>query len=79
MRSEHSPLPGDVPLDDSVTVFDTIYADEPTPLVREAATRGARVATGAPMFILQAERQFAAWTGRPAPEGLFANLLRSAD
>ena len=76
---DESPLPDDVHLDESITVFDTIYADEPTPLVREAAARGARVTSGALMFILQAERQFKAWTGQEPPSGLFASLLETSD
>ena len=63
----------------SSLAFDTIYADEPTPLIREAASRGARVTSGSLMFILQAERQFKAFTGKEPPTGLFASLLDTSD
>lgn len=77
--ADASPLPEGVPLDGTVTVFDTIYSDEPTPMIRHALERGARVATGAPMFLLQAERQFESWTGSPAPAGLFASIIEAGD
>jgi 3-dehydroquinate dehydratase/shikimate dehydrogenase len=72
-----SPLPDDVELDESTTVLDTIYAPEATPLVRDAASRGARVATGDSMFIRQAALQFRAWTGTDVPEGLFEQVLQA--
>jgi hypothetical protein len=31
------------------------------------------------MFILQAERQFKAWTGEQPPSGLFASMLDPTD
>ena len=75
---EESPLPEDVALDGTVTVFDTIHTtDEPTPLVRRATEQGARIATGRTMFLLQAELQFEAWTGVRPAEGLFAGVLES--
>jgi 3-dehydroquinate dehydratase/shikimate dehydrogenase len=52
-----SPLPDDVALDDSIVVFDTVYAPERTPLLAEAASRGAKVVGGMSMFTRQAERQ----------------------
>jgi len=64
---EESPLPERVKLDDSVTVFDTVYNPVRTPLLREAETRGARVVSGLDMFVAQAALQFERWTGGPAP------------
>jgi shikimate 5-dehydrogenase len=52
-----SPLPEDVGLDDSIVVFDTVYAPERTPLLAEAASRGAKVVGGLEMFTRQAARQ----------------------
>ncbi len=69
------PLPDDVPLDDSVVVMDTIYKPRVTPLVRLAASRGARVVDGTHMFMRQAEMQFAMFTGHAAPAGLFHGLV----
>ncbi len=66
---------GDVPLDDRVTVFDTVYTPERTPLILEAEARGARTITGIDMFISQAAKQFELWTGKTAPLGLFKSSL----
>ena len=68
-------MPAEVTLDDSVVVLETIYARDPTPLARHAASCGARVATGESMFVRQAELQFAAWTGKSVPTGLFERVL----
>jgi 3-dehydroquinate dehydratase/shikimate dehydrogenase len=52
-----SPLPDEVALDDSIVVFDTVYAPERTPLLAEAASRGAKIVGGLEMFTRQAMRQ----------------------
>ena len=52
-----SPLPDEVSLDDSIVVFDTVYAPARTPLLAEAASRGAKVVGGMEMFTRQAVRQ----------------------
>ena len=54
---DQSPLPDDVVLDDSIVVFDTVYAPARTPLLAEAASRGAKVVGGLEMFTRQAQRQ----------------------
>jgi shikimate 5-dehydrogenase len=46
--------------------------------VREAASRGAKVVDGTDMFVRQAEMQFALFTGRSAPTGLFRRLVDEA-
>ena len=56
-------------------VMDTVYAPRRTPLLRIAEAQGVPVVEGIEMFRLQAERQFASWTGSPAPPGLFDSLL----
>jgi 3-dehydroquinate dehydratase/shikimate dehydrogenase len=68
---EGLPLPPGVTLDGSITVFDTVYAPPRTPLIREAEARGARIVTGADMFLRQAALQFERWTGKPAPMAAF--------
>lgn len=73
-----SPLPDEVRLDDRVVVMDTVYRPRRTPLVREAASRGAKVVDGTDMFVRQAEMQFALFTGRSAPTGLFRRLVDEA-
>ncbi len=61
---------------DSLTVMDTVYNPLETPLLKAARARGARVIDGASMFVRQAEAQFGAWLGRPAPEALFDLIVR---
>lgn len=74
---DQSPLPPDAPLDDSVTVMDTVYAPQRTPLICEAESRGARVITGMDMFLRQAAGQFEQWTGVPGPIETFKTAIRS--
>lgn len=68
-----SPLPEDAPVDDGVTVFDTVYAPPRTPLLRAAEARGARIVSGIDMFIRQAALQFEMWTGKTVPQQIFRN------
>lgn len=77
--ADESPLPDDVPLDDSVVVMDTVYTPRITPMLAIARDRGARIVDGTAMFVAQAEAQFAAWTGSPPAPGLFAGLLTDPD
>lgn len=67
---------GPVPIDDRVTVFDTVYNPRQTPLLDDALVRGARVISGLDMFIRQAAMQFKEWTGKGAPIEVFTGLLR---
>jgi shikimate dehydrogenase len=58
-------------------LFDTIYNSERTPLMRAAATAGARSANGLSMLLYQGAIAFEIWFQRPAPlevmrEALFA-------
>jgi 3-dehydroquinate dehydratase/shikimate dehydrogenase len=53
---------------DGLVVLDTVYAPERTPLIREAAERGATTVSGLAMFRAQAERQFRRWTGQVLPQ-----------
>lgn len=55
---------------DGLVVLDTVYAPERTPLLREAAERGATTVSGLAMFRGQAERQFRRWTGMAVPTEL---------
>jgi shikimate 5-dehydrogenase len=70
-----SPLPASFPLDENVTVFETVYTPARTPLVQEGEARGARVVFGADLFVKQAAMQFEKWTGAAAPVRLFQELL----
>ncbi len=71
-----SPLPEAVTLDESVVVFDTVYAPPRTPLLRQAEAAGAQSVGGLDMFLRQAALQFLAWTGREAPIDAFRESLR---
>jgi shikimate dehydrogenase len=55
---------------DGRLVYDLTYGPTETPLLREAREAGCRGLDGLPMLVAQAERQFAWWTGRPAPAGV---------
>jgi shikimate dehydrogenase len=48
-------------------VLDAVYDPEETPLLREAAKRGARTVPGKWMLVHQAAEQLRIWTGREAP------------
>ena len=69
------PVPREVIMDDSVTVMDTVYTPERTPLIQEAEARGARAVTGVDMFVRQAALQFEKWTGVPGPAATFEAIL----
>ena len=68
---EASPLPETVPLDESMTVFDVVYAPARTPLLQRAEASGARAISGLDMFLRQAALQFLVWTGHEAPIDAF--------
>jgi shikimate dehydrogenase len=48
-------------------VVDLVYAPAVTPLLEEAGRQGADTGNGLGMLVHQAARQFAMWTGEPAP------------
>ncbi|MGC4152882.1 MAG: shikimate dehydrogenase [Propionicimonas sp.] len=59
-------------------LFDAVYADWPTPLARAATAAGMAVVGGLDLLVHQAARQFARFTGQPAPlDVLFAAGMRS--
>ncbi|MGE0175985.1 MAG: type I 3-dehydroquinate dehydratase [Phycisphaerales bacterium] len=58
-------------------VFDTVYNPLRTELMETAQGCGCEVVDGVGMFVRQAEMQFREWTGREAPSGLFARLVRT--
>lgn len=68
-----SPLPGG-PFDGRL-VYDLIYAPRQTRLLAEASAAGCDTLDGLPMLVAQAERQFAWWTGQPAPDGVMARAV----
>ena len=48
-------------------VCDLVYNPRETPMLREAATSGARVLGGLPMLVYQGAAAFELWTGKEAP------------
>jgi shikimate dehydrogenase len=56
-----------LPLVDARVVVDLVYGDAPTPLVRWAEERGARVVDGLEVLVRQGARSLALWTGREPP------------
>ncbi len=66
---EASPLP-DGPFDGQL-VYDLVYNPAKTRLLADAARAGCETIGGLAMLVAQAEEQFAWWTGRRPPTGLF--------
>jgi shikimate dehydrogenase len=62
----------------ATALLDVIGDRKITPLAREAASRGLRVALGWRMRLHQACRQFELYTGHPAPEQVMSEALESA-
>jgi len=58
-------------------IFDTVYNPIETPMLKAAKERGYRTIDGVQMFVKQATAQFEIWTGQPAPEDLFDQLVRN--
>jgi shikimate dehydrogenase len=56
-----------LPLVDARVVVDLVYGDAPTPLVRWAEERGARVVDGLEVLVRQGAGSLALWTGREPP------------
>lgn len=54
---------GTIQLDETVTVMDTVYTPQRTPLIHQAEAAGARTISGVDMFMRQAGLQFELWTG----------------
>ncbi|MFB3139360.1 MAG: shikimate dehydrogenase, partial [Phycisphaerales bacterium] len=61
----------------NVTVFDTVYTPQRTPLIHQAEAHGARAISGLDMFLRQAAMQFERWTGRDAPTEAFRAALKN--
>jgi 3-dehydroquinate dehydratase / shikimate dehydrogenase len=76
-RPEESPVAPHL-LEGGRIVYDLVYNPPITRLMRDGLAAGCRVIGGLEMLIAQAERQFAWWTGRPAPAGLFREVALAA-
>ncbi len=73
-----APVEGMSKLQEHAVIMETVYRPVETPLVRAARARGLRVIDGVQMFVEQAAQQFAMWTGKSSPKGLFERVCREA-
>jgi shikimate dehydrogenase len=64
-------------LEAPAVLVDLVYADDPTPLTRWAAERGARVVDGLEILVRQGARSLERWTGRPAPLEVMRKAARA--
>jgi shikimate dehydrogenase len=69
-----SPIPADVNIDPTVTVFDLVYRPRRTALLARAAAAGCLVVEGIEMLVEQGARSFERWTTVPAP----VDVMRAA-
>jgi 3-dehydroquinate dehydratase/shikimate dehydrogenase len=67
-----------VPINERVTVFDTVYTPARTPMLADAEARGAKIVPGIDMFMRQAAMQFEQWTGQVIPHDLMFDAIRNA-
>ncbi len=75
-----SPMPAGGPRNwgPGTVVFDTIYNPIETRLLKDARSAGCATIPGTEMFVRQAQGQFEAWTGQPAPVEVFSRVLLDA-
>ena len=59
-----------------VVVLDSVYKPRETPLLTRAKSLGLRTIDGTGLFVRQAKRQSAVWTGREVDAGLFEGIVR---
>jgi 3-dehydroquinate dehydratase/shikimate dehydrogenase len=69
-----TPIPAEAFGPDMVA-FDAVYNPRETRMLREARERGAAIADGVAMFVGQAARQFALWTGREPPLDVMESVV----
>ena len=78
MDGEALPFPVDN-LRPGVVVIDMVYGDGPTPLLREAAARGAVTVDGREVLLGQAVGQFRMMTGKDLPRALVRRIVGLED
>jgi 3-dehydroquinate dehydratase/shikimate dehydrogenase len=78
MNGEALPFPVDR-LRSGVVVIDMVYGDGPTPLLREAAARGAVTVDGREVLLGQAVGQFRMMTGKELPRALVRRIVGLED
>jgi shikimate dehydrogenase len=71
------PVPEKV-LSPDMVVMDAVYNPIRTKLLTEAKRIGCRIVDGVSMFVYQGVRQFALWTGKPAPVSVMRNAVLEA-
>lgn len=75
MQGEPLPFLNLEELPRSMAVYDMVYAPPVTPLLREAAARGLKVANGLGMLVAQGEIAYRIWTGFPPPAGAMRKAI----
>ncbi|MDD2855084.1 MAG: shikimate dehydrogenase, partial [Desulfuromonadaceae bacterium] len=58
-------------------VYDMVYTNSGTPLLRSASLSGLRAANGIGMLIAQGERAYRIWTGTNPPKYVMRHSLNS--
>jgi len=74
LADNETPLPQELITKDHI-VFDAVYADGETRLLREARQQGAQVIPGTEMLLHQGLAQFKLFTNREAPEEAMRSVL----
>ena len=75
-RVEDSPVPYPEVFHDGQVVCDIIYSPPETRLLRDAASRGAKVVGGLAMLAYQGARSLSLWTGMDAPAEVMLDVLK---
>jgi shikimate dehydrogenase len=79
----HGPAPDESPISSQLLgphllVYDLVYNPDRTPLLLEAASRGAETQPGLPMLVYQGAASFERWTGLAAPTEVMMAAARCA-
>lgn len=77
-HADACPLPADLPLHPSLTVYDTVYVPRETQLIRRAQEAGAKAVDGLGMLLHQGAVAFELWTGMKPPLDVMRQALLDA-
>jgi len=77
LQPEDGPMIPESIIQPHLCVYDTIYGEHETPLIRSARQAGARTASGLSMLLHQGALSYEIWTGQPAPIEVMRQALTS--
>jgi len=77
-KTDATPWPKEIPLPESISVYDLVYNPFETRFLREAKVRGAKTASGLGMLVEQGAIAFELWTGARAPREVMLRAARAA-